>query len=781
MAKPSDRPLTGLNTSFRFMVRNPNASGAAANWGEADLSVLTGLINPVDSAAPTITTPAAFAIAENTLFTVPLTASEPVTWSLVSGAPSPDFAAFVLNGNVLSFSADLDVDYESPDDADGNNSYVITVRATDTAGNTTTKQITVTALDAVELFPPTNSTAPIVTGTPQQGQTLTVSTGAWTNTPSAYAYQWRRNGVPISGAVSSTYSLTVDDVGATITVTVSAINLAGSGSESSSETPPVISAAPVNTVIPAITGTVQAGQTLTVSNGSWTNSPTGYSRQWKRNGVNIANATSVTYVPVTADVGEVLTCTVTATNGGGSTPRTSAATAPVLAAGVALAISGNPTTAGNVGTAYTAWSAAAGGGTAPYTYSVQSGALPAGLTLNPSTGQISGNPTTAGTSSGIVIRVTDSAGTPATADLAAFSIVIAAAIVPLAISGTPGAATVGTPYTFTPAVTGGSGTKSFTLAGTLPAGLSFSSSTGAITGTPTTVGTTSGLDITVTDNSGSAVLSGRSISVASAGGFMLDALSQTAAAAFSLRKLRSAYTGPCIKVRRSSDNLTQDIGFDQSGIIDTAALLAFTGTAVGNAGYIDTWYDQSPAARHAVQPTTTAQPTIVNAGSVITRNTRPIIAFANNQGLPFSLEGGPAVRSMRFVADHRSSANGDLINSSANGGLYIRFSGAHLLQLLKKGGAVVAATTAATALATLSTLAVDTDSTNHTLNIDGGTPVTATSAQTFTAGLTSIFCGSSTSTNGITAFMAFDAILSQADSDAIQASQKAYYGTPQGA
>lgn len=58
----------------------------------------------------------------------------------------------------------------------------------------------------------------------------------------------------------------------------------------------------------------------------------------------------------------------------------------------------------------------------PFAYSVQSGTLPAGLSLNSSTGVISGTPTTAGVSSGIVIRATDA--TPDTADTNAFSITI---------------------------------------------------------------------------------------------------------------------------------------------------------------------------------------------------------------------------------------------------------------------------------------------------------------------------------------------------------------------
>lgn len=83
----------------------------------------------------------------------------------------------------------------------------------------------------------------------------------------------------------------------------------------------------------------------------------------------------------------------------------------------------------------------------------------------------------------------------------------------LSLSGSLAAATVGTAYSSGLVATGGSGTKTWSLSGSLPAGLSFSSSTGLITGTPTVAGTTTGLAITVTDSSGSATVSGLSIVV----------------------------------------------------------------------------------------------------------------------------------------------------------------------------------------------------------------------------------------------------------------------------
>lgn len=80
--------------------------------------------------------------------------------------------------------------------------------------------------------------------------------------------------------------------------------------------------------------------------------------------------------------------------------------------------------AGTVGTAYSG-SVTASGGTAPYTYALTAGTLPVGLSLNASTGAITGTPTTATTTGGLVFRVTDAAG--ATASTSAQSITVAAA------------------------------------------------------------------------------------------------------------------------------------------------------------------------------------------------------------------------------------------------------------------------------------------------------------------------------------------------------------------
>ena len=143
-----------------------------------------------------------------------------------------------------------------------------------------------------------------------------------------------------------------------------------------------------------------------------------------------------------------------------------------------------------------------------------SGTLAAlGLSLSNSTGAISGTPTATGTWSGTV-KVTDP-GNSTGAQTAAITITVNAG---LAISGSPGPGTVGTAYSFTPTVTGGSGGNGFSVTnttGTLAAiGLSFNTSTGAITGAAGSLlaGTWTG-SIVVTDAGGESKSIAASITV----------------------------------------------------------------------------------------------------------------------------------------------------------------------------------------------------------------------------------------------------------------------------
>lgn len=104
---------------------------------------------------------------------------------------------------------------------------------------------------------------------------------------------------------------------------------------------------------------------------------------------------------------------------------------------------------------------------------------------------------------------------------------------------------------------------------------------------------------------------------------VLDSL--TPQRAYSMRRLRTAYAGAAIRVRRSSDNTEQDIGFSGNAL-DTSALLAFAGSG---SAFIRTFYDQMGNANWE-QTTQANQPRIVNAGVIDATSGYPEIVFTDN-------------------------------------------------------------------------------------------------------------------------------------------------------
>jgi len=77
------------------------------------------------------------------------------------------------------------------------------------------------------LAPPENTVLPDVTGTNTLGSTLTCSTGTWTNSPSAYAYQWFQNNTPLIGQTLNTHVITSGDISSTLICRVTATNVVG--------------------------------------------------------------------------------------------------------------------------------------------------------------------------------------------------------------------------------------------------------------------------------------------------------------------------------------------------------------------------------------------------------------------------------------------------------------------------------------------------------------------------------------------------------------------------
>jgi len=116
-----------------------------------------------------------------------------------------------------------------------------------------------------------------------------------------------------------------------------------------------------------------------------------------------------------------------------------------------------------------------------------------------------------------------------------------------------------------------------------------------------------------------------------------------AAAAYSLRQLSSTYSGDAIRVRRSSDNTEQNIGFVNNEL-DKASLETFCS---GTDGFVAIWYDQSGNTVNAANATATNQPKIVASGSTLLRGGKPSMQFDGNddyfntsQNNPFTFTGG---------------------------------------------------------------------------------------------------------------------------------------------
>jgi hypothetical protein len=189
---------------------------------------------------------------------------------------------------------------------------------------------------------PANTSRPRISGTAQEGKTLTGDRGAWSGNPTSYDTVWLRcdadghNCNPIGGSSANTYPLGGADVGHRLRFEVTARNSAGAESATSEPTAAVrASAAPSASSAPTIAGTPQEGATLTAAPGVWNHQPTAFAYEWwrcDRNGGSCAailGAHGTAYRLGSADVGNTLRLHVTATNSAGNSSATSIPTAVI--------------------------------------------------------------------------------------------------------------------------------------------------------------------------------------------------------------------------------------------------------------------------------------------------------------------------------------------------------------------------------------------------------------------------------------------------------------------
>ncbi len=223
---------------------------------------------------------------------------------------------------------------------------------------------------------------------------------------------------------------------------------------------------------------------------------------------------------------------------------------------------------GTVGVAYTNVTLAASNGTQPYTWLISTGSLPPGLSLSGNAGAITGQPTASGTSN-FTVQVTDAQGVTATKQ---FSITIAAGLIITTAPVLPNA-TIGLAYSVTISAAGGTPPYTWSATnGSLPAGVTLNSSTGTLTGTPTSSGGSPfTIQVTVTD----------SASVTATKEFLLTigaSLAITSGATLPQGTLGQAYPTLTLAAVGGSQPYTWSVS---AGSMATALSLSSSGTIAG--------------------------------------------------------------------------------------------------------------------------------------------------------------------------------------------------------
>ena len=195
---------------------------------------------------------------------------------------------------------------------------------------------------------------PTISGDPFVGATLTANPGTWNDPAPTFTYQWLSNGQVIAGATADKYVPTGADLGRVIQVRVTASqpDAYTNGSATSASTDPVADdpSKISNKTLPVVSGTPKVGETLSTTNGTWTNDPTSFAYQWLADGTAVAGATQSTFVPTAAQAGKKMTVRVTASKTGlTSGTATSEPTGTVTADPTActITVTGGPTVSGD--------------------------------------------------------------------------------------------------------------------------------------------------------------------------------------------------------------------------------------------------------------------------------------------------------------------------------------------------------------------------------------------------------------------------------------------------
>jgi len=399
--------------------------------------------------------------------------------SLANDTTGAGVAWTVSGGGALSATTTTSATFT----ASATSATTASVTATSKANATASTSASITVNPALSIHGPAAGTGTV--GTPYSDATASASGGSGTKS-FAIASGALPTGITISassGAISGTPT-----TAGTFTFAVSVTD--------SATTPVTVAAAPVSITIaqPGVTvsianpnRTIEGGQVVNLT-ATVANDPTNKGVTWTTSGGGSLSASTTSSTTFTAlgtinQASETVTATSIADTTRSATASISITPGPQITTQGALPD-------GIAGVAYSK-AIAVTGGTEPFTFSISTGSLPAGLTLNASTGTISGTPTAAVTSKPFAIVVYDSAPIPQSFGSSMTLTIDPASTVAISTTSLP-QATPNSAYSATLSAAGGVSpyTWSITL-GSLPTGLSLSTSTGVISGTTTSTMETS--------------------------------------------------------------------------------------------------------------------------------------------------------------------------------------------------------------------------------------------------------------------------------------------------
>jgi len=260
------------------------------------------------------------------------------------------------------------------------------------------------------------------------------------------------------------------------------------------------------------------------------------------------------------------------------------------------------------------------------------------------------------------------------------------------------------------------------------------------------------------------------------------------AVALSIRRLRSGYSGPLLKVRRDDDNTELDIGATLAGNLDVTALGAFCGSA---SCFVRTWYDQSGNSRHAQMTTTSQQLSLVASGTLQTRNGLAALRATDQvAGLvinPFSVSSGSARTINAVFSADTLTSNAELVGATT--GEMIDFgtnTASNRVRLRNNSSSLYSAggTWPVDGAATVGSFTYDGSTTTAYRN--SGSVVSATPGTlTWAAAQLQLMksnCCTAPDVRGLIGtvqeFFYFAPSLSNANRQALEATQKSYFGTP---